>query len=50
MRRTLLALAVAAGLSTLAPAPASANHACAPGFEILCVNYCIKKPNELCLH
>jgi hypothetical protein len=52
MRRTLLALAAAASIAALAPTPASASHACAPGFEILCTNVCWSKPilGQNCLH
>ena len=48
MRRTLLALAAAAALATLAPTGANASHACAEGFEILCTRICPKP--SICLH
>ena len=42
MRRTLLALAAGTALLTAVPAaPASATHACAEGFEILCTRICV---------
>jgi hypothetical protein len=48
MRRTLVALAAAAALAAIAPTQASASHACAEGFEILCTRVCPKP--SICLH
>ena len=49
MRRTLLALAAGAALLSAAPTTASASHACAEGFEILCTRVCLSKP-QICTH
>lgn len=49
MRRTLLALATGAALLSVAPTTASASHACAEGFEILCTQVCLQK-FQICLH
>ena len=48
MRRTLLALVATAGVLSFAPTQASASHACADGFEILCTRICPKP--SICLH
>jgi hypothetical protein len=50
MRRLLLAAAVAgAAVIGVAPGTASASHACAEGFEILCTALC-PAPPKLCFH
>jgi hypothetical protein len=50
MRRTLIALAVAAVSASFVPTSAQASHACAEGFEILCTRICIEKPIPACTH
>jgi len=49
MRRTLLALVAGTALLSIAPAPASASHACAEGFEVLCTRICIGRPINICI-